>query len=1028
MAKRPHTIPIPLCSLVLAILACMSAGCTRGRYYTQADREVSTLLAEKSCDPRWAVPVNYNVRQDERSRFYDTYNQIFPPMPPDDPTSHRYMHCVDGKKGWPQWHNNGDRTTLDNPEWRARIAEVVELTDAGAVKLTLESALRLAYLNSLDWQDQLETLYLSALDVSTERFRFDVQLFGGNDTGYANRGPLNAAGASTTWATATNLRARRYFATAGTMVVGVVNSVMWQFAGPDKYTNVSLVNFNFVQPLLQRAGRSIALEPLTIVERALLANLRTLQFYRQGFFLQVAFGAGTPQQLQRRGGFFGGTGFTGFTGTGIGGFGNIGGVFFGGNGVGLQTGGGGTGGAGFAGGGAGNVGGFFGLLQSRQQIRNAEQNLFAQERALALLDANLEAGLVGLDQVDQLRQSVETGRAGLLQAKTSLTNQIEAYKVNVLCLPSDTAVALDESFIKPFQFVSPELQNLQNDFGNFLATWSFGDEENLKETEDPRIDEALRGAEEIAPPKAKGNDTPAAERDPGDRPAAGDAEGTEGAEGAGDAADKAETEKADADTEAAEDEFDKKLVGESVARLAELREAVETQAKAVRDDLALARSNAVGRLAGMRPNERDTFAREMKLLEDDLAKLVSRARRAEDEMEQLRDRITPENLRETSDKFVKLVTDVSGAVDEMSLIQARARVEAVTMDVEPLDPDVAFEIARANRLDWMNNRAALVDQWRLIQFNAMSLLSGLDIVVDGGLNTVGNNPAKFRTPTGNIAAGLQFDAPFTRLTERNNFRQAILDYQQVRRQQIQYEDRIKLALRQSLRQLDLDKRNLETQRRALVIAIRRVDQTRLTLSQPAPPPPAPGPTGIVDVTAGQLGPTATLNLIFAFNDLRSTQDAFTSIWINYYATRASLAQQLGVMQLTDEGMWVDAPFSCAERATEDELPLPPPVPEEWLKHLEEIDAPQALPAKAAARENGAAGESEELPAPPGPRPNVDAEPIPSPDGDDGAEAEAIPLDRLRLPGAAAAKATAAAARIADGWRPRKAGSERKRID
>jgi hypothetical protein len=104
------------------------------------------------------------------------------------------------------------------------------------------------------------------------------------------------------------------------------------------------------------------------------------------------------------------------------------------------------------------------------------------------------------------------------------------------------------------------------------------------------------------------------------------------------------------------------------------------------------------------------------------------------------------------------------------------------------------------------------------------------------------------------------------------------------------------------------------------------------------------------------------------------------------------------------------------------------VPEEWLKHLEEIDAPQALPAKAAARENGAAGASEELPAPPGPRPNVDAEPIPSPDGDDGAEAEAIPLDRLRLPGAAAAKATAAAARIADGWRPRKAGSEGKRID
>jgi len=371
-------------------------------------------------------------------------------------------------------------------------------------------------------------------------------------------------------------------------------------------------------------------------------------------------------------------------------------------------------------------------------------------------------------------------------------------------------------------------------------------------------------------------------------------------------------------------------------------------------------------------------------------------------MERLRDQITPKNLRETSDKFVKLVSDVSGAVDEMSLIQARARIEAVTMDVEPLDPDVAFEIARANRLDWMNNRAALVDQWRLIQFNAMSLLAGLDIVVDGGLNTVGNNPAKFQTPTGSMSAGVQFDAPFTRLTERNNFRQAILDYQQVRRQQIQYEDRIKLSLRSSLRQLELDKQNLETQRRAVIIAIRRVDQTRLTLSQPAAPPPLPGPDGTTtaDPTAGQLGPTATLNLIFAFNDLRSSQDALTSIWVNYYATRAALAQQLGVMELTDDGMWIDQPFTCAERATEADMPLPPAVPDEWLRHLEEVDAP---PPKAAnVDDNG-----EELPAPPAPRPAVQAEPMPNPAADRALPAEPKPnrLWPLELPGMPALSGT-----------------------
>lgn len=245
MARRRFApVRVPRTLVVLALVASWAGGCTRGRYYVQADREVSTLLAEKSCDPRWAVPATYTVRQDERSRFYDAYDQVFPPMPPDDPTAHRYMHCVDGKKGWPRWHANGDRTTLDNPDWRARLHEVVTLTSSGAVQLDLTAAVRLAYLNSLDWQDQLETLYLSALDVSTERFRFDVQFYGGNTTDYANRGPLNPRGPATTWTTDTNLRAQKYFATAGTVVVGILNSVVWQFAGPDRYSNVSLVNFN----------------------------------------------------------------------------------------------------------------------------------------------------------------------------------------------------------------------------------------------------------------------------------------------------------------------------------------------------------------------------------------------------------------------------------------------------------------------------------------------------------------------------------------------------------------------------------------------------------------------------------------------------------------------------------------------------------------------------------------------------------------------------------------------------------------
>jgi hypothetical protein len=141
------------------------------------------------------------------------------------------------------------------------------------------------------------------------------------------------------------------------------------------------------------------------------------------------------------------------------------------------------------------------------------------------------------------------------------------------------------------------------------------------------------------------------------------------------------------------------------------------------------------------------------------------------------------------------------------------------------------------------------------------------------------------------------------------------------------------------------------------------------------------------------------------------------------------------MQLTDDGMWVDAPFACAERATEDEFPLPPAVPEEWLKHLEEMDAPKAVPAKEMVRGVAAPGSAGTLPAPPAPRPNVEAEPIPSPSDDEATEPEATAAPAsapapgvLRIPGSAGAKVSSAAARIASGWRAQKAEPARKRIE
>ena len=201
---------------------------------------------------------------------------------------------------------------------------------------------------------------------------------------------------------------------------------------------------------------------------------------------------------------------------------------------------------------------------------------------------------------------------------------------------------------------------------------------------------------------------------------------------------------------------------------------------------------------------------------------------------------------------------------------------------------------------------------------------------------------------GTISAGVQFDPPLTRLQERNSWRQAILQYQQQRRRQIRFEDQIKLNLRQLLRQLELDRLNLENQRRAVIIAVRRVDETRLTLGQPAAPPPVADADGRLagESVTDRLGPTTIINYVTATDALRNSQDALTSVWLRYYQTRALLARELGVMELTDDGLWIDKPLCLVERGADDDLHLPPPVPEEWLEHLEEVAAPPPLGAAA----------------------------------------------------------------------------------
>jgi hypothetical protein len=343
----------------------------------------------------------------------------------------------------------------------------------------------------------------------------------------------------------------------------------------------------------------------------------------------------------------------------------------------------------------------------------------------------------------------------------------------------------------------------------------------------------------------------------------------------------------------------------------------------------------------MAPGQQRDFGNKQERLGERLKDMETRFEQTQATMDGLRAGLTAESAGETADDLVAFAASLSGLTQEISLVKALARLEAVTIERIELSTVDALQIARAHRLDWMNQRAALVDSWRLIAFNANALRSNLTVTISGDVGTVGNNPLRFQQATGELSAGVRFDAPITRVMERNNYRQALITYQQARRALIQFEDATNATLRQDMRSLVQLEQNLEIQREAVAIAVRRVDESREALNQP-PPAAQPGQA------PATLGATLATSLLTAIQALSDAQNNFMSVYLQYYNNRIQLFQDLGIMQLDERGMWIDEPLDQNLAKVEAMYPLPPEIPVDWLRdaRVDPNQAPALLPTDA----------------------------------------------------------------------------------
>lgn len=109
---------------------------------------------------------------------------------------------------------------------------------------------------------------------------------------------------------------------------------------------------------------------------------------------------------------------------------------------------------------------YLALLEAKQRIRNQEANVKTLEQNYRLLEALTSAGQASSVQEDQAFTSYQQAKIALIQARTNYETALDAYKL-VLGLPPDIPIELDDSILKPFELVAPELQAHQERVSKF---------------------------------------------------------------------------------------------------------------------------------------------------------------------------------------------------------------------------------------------------------------------------------------------------------------------------------------------------------------------------------------------------------------------------------------------------------------------------------------------------------------------------------------------------------------------------------
>ena len=413
--------------LTLSLMALLCViGCTRTEYRESADQQAYQILKEKSQDPRWRIP-KMDITPDPASRFYDVHDLDMPPLPPDDPAASKYMDQVYGMRGSPTWNQLHEIDHVENPNWPKEFGGGVytgEVASIPETKLTIEEAVKIGLRNSRDYQEQVENMYLAALALTFERYRYDVRPVAFGDEVGTRVEYENTPNGGSSWGLGrTNLGVSKLFPGGAQLMAELTNNTIWMLSGNSGSQTATTLAYSLVQPLAFEVQRTINLEKITQQERNVLYKIRDFARFRKDFYVTVVTGS---RALPLPGSS--GSGELAFLIRGA----------------------------------RSPTVGFYYLLYEIQRLRNQKTTIRSLESLIRDLQALGEAGRATSLDVTELQSSLERGHLYLAHRERVVKTEMDRFKMQ-LGLPPDLNISLDDSLLRQFEFLDNELLELEYD-------------------------------------------------------------------------------------------------------------------------------------------------------------------------------------------------------------------------------------------------------------------------------------------------------------------------------------------------------------------------------------------------------------------------------------------------------------------------------------------------------------------------------------------------------------------------------------